>query len=155
MIGYSGSLGELFRMRSIRPSLDLNGSSPLSAQKQREAGIQPGVEAQHLADEIEAVVRVVGEGLGVGPEGDARAVGSVQGLGLPMSYTTRPWLNSMAAGLPSRKAWISKNSLKAFTALMPTPLRPTERLKTSLSYFAPVLICAAHSMSLPSGMPRP
>ena len=56
---------------------------------------------------------------------------------------------------PSRNAWISKWSDSAFTALIPTPFRPTDFWNASESYFAPVLIFAAQSISLPNGIPRP
>ena len=46
---------------------------------------------------------------------------------------------------PSRQAMISKWDERAFTALMPTPFRPTDFLKASPSYLPPVLILAAHS----------
>jgi hypothetical protein len=88
-------------------------------------------------------------------EDDPGAAGLLRVLGVFMSCFTMPWENLISRIFPSRKAEISKRSLRALTALMPTPLRPTLRWKASLSYFAPVLIWLAHSMSLPSGMPRP
>jgi hypothetical protein len=41
------------------------------------------------------------------------------------------------------------------TAFWPTPFKPTDFWKVSLSYLAPVLMIDTQSMSLPSGMPRP
>jgi hypothetical protein len=48
-----------------------------------------------------------------------------------------------------------KRCESAFTALVPTPFKPTENWKTSSLYLPPVLICETQSTSLPSGMPRP
>ena len=70
-----------------------------------------------------------------------------------MSTVSWPLENSSALVSPSRQAWISKKSESALTALMPTPLRPTDFLNASLSYFAPVLIWAAQSNSLPERNP--
>jgi hypothetical protein len=56
---------------------------------------------------------------------------------------------------PSRQLVTSKSAESAFTAFVPTPLRPTENWKTSSLYLPPVLIWLTHSTSLPSGMPRP
>ena len=50
---------------------------------------------------------------------------------------------------------LSKLSDKAFTALIPTPFKPTDFLKASESYFAPVFILDEASTSLPKGIPRP
>ena len=45
--------------------------------------------------------------------------------------------------------------LKAFTALVPTPLSPTDFLNARLSYLPPVLIFDTQSTTFPNGMPRP
>ncbi len=44
---------------------------------------------------------------------------------------------------------------RAFTALVPTPLSPTDFLKARESYFPPVFILETTSTTLPNGIPRP
>ena len=44
---------------------------------------------------------------------------------------------------------------KAFTALVPTPFRPTDFWNAPESYLPPVLILDTQSITLPKGMPRP
>ena len=45
--------------------------------------------------------------------------------------------------------------LRAFTALVPTPLSPTDFLKARVSYFPPVFILETTSTTFPKGIPRP
>ena len=54
---------------------------------------------------------------------------------------------------PSLKDWISKLVERALTALIPTPFKPTDFLKASESYFAPVLIFEEQSNSFSRGIP--
>lgn len=44
---------------------------------------------------------------------------------------------------------------QAFTALIPTPFKPTDFLNALLSYLAPVFILLDTSTTLPRGTPRP
>ena len=53
------------------------------------------------------------------------------------------------------KCLILKYDDKALTALDPTPFKPTDFWNASESYFAPVFIFAAQSISLPNGIPLP
>ena len=66
-----------------------------------------------------------------------------------------PLSNTACIYSPSLQEVISKYDERAFTALVPTPLSPTEYWKASLSYLAPVLITDTHSMSLFRGIPLP
>ena len=56
---------------------------------------------------------------------------------------------------PSRTLSTTNSVLSAFTALVPTPFKPTDFLKARLSYLPPVLIFETQSTTFPSGMPRP
>ncbi len=78
---------------------------------------------------------------------------SVGKSGVSVSSWAR--LNSARRAMPSRLAWMTNDELRALTALMPTPLSPTDFLNALLSYFAPVLMIEATSTSFPRGMPRP
>ncbi len=71
------------------------------------------------------------------------------------SSTRLPIEKQTRLHLPSRKAMSSNDDESALTALMPTPLRPTDFLKAAESYLAPVFIFEHTSTTLPSGMPRP
>ena len=68
------------------------------------------------------------------------------------SSTNSPLVNFANAFSPSRTELTSKLSESAFTALVPTPFRPTLNWNTSLLYFAPVLILETHSTNLPNGI---
>ena len=46
-------------------------------------------------------------------------------------------------------------SERAFTALVPTPFRPTDFLNALESYFPPVFILETTSTTFPKGIPRP
>ena len=48
-----------------------------------------------------------------------------------------------------------KKSESALTALVPTPLSPTDFWKAPESYLPPVLILETQSITFPSGIPRP
>ena len=80
---------------------------------------------------------------------------SVVFLSFLSCLSTSPRAKSMQRVAPSRKASIRNSVDNALTAFMPTPLRPTDFLKASESYFAPVLILEAQSISFPRGMPLP
>ena len=56
---------------------------------------------------------------------------------------------------PSRTLSTTNSVLNAFTALVPTPFRPTDFLNARLSYLPPVLILDTQSTTFPKGMPRP
>src|SRR4030042_1823621 len=66
-----------------------------------------------------------------------------------------PWEKTASAHFPSRYAITLKYDERALTALVPTPLSPTENWKTSSLYFAPVFMTDTHSTNFPRGMPRP
>ena len=66
-----------------------------------------------------------------------------------------PWAKVAALKQPSRTDLTVKDSARALTALVPTPFSPTENSKTSLPYFAPVLIRETQSTTFPKGIPRP
>ena len=72
-----------------------------------------------------------------------------------VSSINKPLLKLADFCLPSLKAVTSKSSLKAFTAFVPTPFKPTDFWKALLSYFAPVLILLTTSTILPNGIPLP
>ena len=72
-----------------------------------------------------------------------------------VSSISCPFLKLADLCFPSLKAVTKKSSLKAFTALVPTPFKPTDFWNALLSYFAPVLILLTTSTIFPSGIPRP
>jgi len=82
------------------------------------------------------------------PSGASPSLPCLSDLSLPRSKLAR-------RNLPSRNEATSNADDSAFTALVPTPFRPTENWNTSSLYLPPVLICETHSTTLPSGMPRP
>ena len=72
-----------------------------------------------------------------------------------VSLINTPFLKVAVLCLPSLNAVTKKSSLSAFTALVPTPFKPTDFWKALLSYLAPVLILLTTSTIFPSGIPRP
>ena len=66
-----------------------------------------------------------------------------------------PRSNSAEADLLSRVDSTLKYSESAFTALVPTPLSPTDFLNARESYLPPVFILETTSTTLPNGIPRP
>ena len=71
------------------------------------------------------------------------------------SLVMEPLLNSATLICPSRMDSTLKKELKALTALVPTPFKPTDFLKARESYLPPVLIFETQSITFPKGIPRP
>src|SRR5690606_40997512 len=63
-----------------------------------------------------------------------------------------PCSNSAEADLLSLVDSTLKYEERAFTALVPTPFKPTDFLKALESYFPPVFILDTTSTTLPKGM---
>ena len=66
-----------------------------------------------------------------------------------------PCSNSAEADLLSLLDSTLKKDDKAFTALVPTPFKPTDFLNAFESYFPPVFILETTSTTFPSGIPLP
>ena len=81
----------------------------------------------------------VAEDLGIGHEADEGPGRSLVSLP-PFSLFFLPRSKVARLNLPSRKLATSKLDDSALTALVPTPLRPTENWNTSSLYLPPVLI---------------
>ena len=71
------------------------------------------------------------------------------------SLVILPLENSTFLTFPSRKDFMQKYEERAFTALIPTPFKPTDFLNTLESYLAPVFIFDATSITLLRGIPLP
>ena len=71
------------------------------------------------------------------------------------SFTTSPLVNDTFLSSPSLMDSTEKSAESAFTALVPTPFKPTDFLKALESYLPPVFILETTSFTFPRGMPLP
>ena len=125
----------------------------LAVEHHGKAGIEVGVVLDQRHYELIAV-GIVAEYACVRSEAHECAVGFGGRLDVALLHLVAAAVEH-AFHPPSRTLQMKNSVERALTALMPTPLRPTDFLKALESYLPPVFILDDTSTSFPRGTPRP
>lgn len=150
--GVQGFLAHRFRKQVQQPVF---GDVAAAVEMQGQPFVEVGVVSAHFFDILRPELRGRGKDVRVRVESRAGAVGFLRGSVLPSLGDFLSAAELVGTRFPVAIGLDFKEVGQGVDRLDAHSIEAYGFLKASLSYLAPVLIFAAQSSSLPSGMPRP